>query len=337
MIRNDLAIVLGEEELRISVHLQYVRVDLLGVGKFLLFPVFFALLFSFATPSLLTVGSYALGVLAYALLFPWLRLARLPGTAEVLSSKSVDLVYYSLGILGACLFFLANSVSQPEFENRKAAAAAYSDLAFYSWFRPEYVFSQQEYLDALKLGLLQKYKEYIESQDKRLDECAPETFDEYEFCEIDVRRYRVAEAHVGRGYVSVERGRTSTAWMRSPTTSREILVLMEPAGIPIIIDHKRFGRKVIVFPSTTLFDYQFLRGDGAKAVVDRAMDDAIAPLLEQAQARVDYLEEEYIELQDFQTISDFTFYLGNTWPYVLIMALSLKLARNRYGLSKPDE
>lgn len=303
-----------------------------GIIKFLVLPAIVAAILATMEPSVFKVAIFAVGMLVLSLVFPWLKFAGLPEQREVLNSKSVDLVYYSLAIVGTFFFYLANSISSGEYENRKAVSDAYKDLAFLQWFNPDLLFNQQEYLDALKLGLLDVNKQYLDREDGRVDECAPQNFEEYDFCTDERNTYGAAQSHVERGFVSVARQRQRSANTPSMEISREVLARMEPLGIPIRFEHKRFGVKTIVFRSTTLFDYLFLRGDGAKLLVDRGFEEDIQPLIAQAEARIDYLEDEYLEIRSFGAISGISFFLGNTWPYVLLMALSLKLSRTRYSM-----
>lgn len=135
--------------------------------------------------------------------------------------------------------FVVNNQTIKEYENRQVLSEANKDLAYLKWIENNPLFLKSQNKKIANLSLVAVFQNYLDKQNKRVDECAPNNFEKFNFCANEIMVYKTAKQHVKDGYVSVDNPHTRSKKFRSFKITRSLL---ENKIASIELSHELYGK-----------------------------------------------------------------------------------------------
>ncbi|UWR03253.1 hypothetical protein K3740_00635 [Ruegeria conchae] len=265
-----------------------------------------------------------------ALLFPRLSSGRVSFLFGPLDRDHVDFFYYSLGMIGVGLFFLSENISTYEVDLRERHArltAIVEDLSDYA-DNPRSLFSQAPVRDDLQEQIILGLDRYLENVEANRSECSPSNWDKYDFCETEKRLYKTAQSAVSSGTLRASRARTCCYF--SEEFERVLDSIPVRVHIPSTVGRDANGvRLQSVLAAEYLFTFPF-DVDGTQEQM-ASFEEALRSRLSRVRGVFERNKRKLDLETEFGAVSRVRIWASNIWPFILILALSTKIGRDRWS------
>lgn len=272
---------------------------------------------------------FACTALVYGLAFPYI--------CGVLPKDNVDVMYYTFAVLGVALFYYSEYIPEAEYELRNKislnqqllgqADDILDDVGAYLE-RAEI----KEFAGAQLLGIVEDYKDRFED---RKDECSLESATDYEFCEYRLANYQAAVSIFESGDLRGQRLGPRSVPSLPMNRAQELFLDRYIVLIPPDANSSRGGS--IVVPAISVWEALFRRigREQVRPNNEKAVAEITSSVQEFYVLRIKAIERSKNELNietDYEAIPWLVLLAQNVWSYLLVTALSMKLARSKVAL-----
>jgi hypothetical protein len=264
---------------------------------------------------------------------------------NVLDRDKVDIWYYSLALMGLIAFFSANRVSEDLFVNRLHAGEIRERLSSLRLLESDPVdyFNKEDVSKPILEQIRRAFVSEAEHLERPDHDCQGEQSQNHFYC-----KERILLRSIAIRFSAIEDGISFT---RRVPTKGEIEKLIGDEVVFLFPPEEMLFYREIGLSASDMFwfyapAYRTRKIESEEARISRKLEqqteiaDALRPsisaLVSNEESELSELEDEYLRLNGYNRIGYGEVLSRNFWPYIICVALLMKLARYRIKLFDHD-